>query len=272
MLFIVPFLLYMGIVFAIPLGLIVYTSLFVEGSAQLTFEFYQAFFTKPLYLRVLWNTIEISFVGAAIALLVGYPVAYYLAKQPPRKRLYLSLFLLLPFYTSILVKSFAFTIILGYNGAINWFLRQLLGDDFAVELLFNRTGVMFGIVHDKLPFMVFPILASLMAQNPAVHKAAEIMGASRTRIFWQVTFPLSLPGIVAGLLLVTVRSMGQFVAPALLGGRHDLMMANLVDFHINEALDWGMASAISLVLLLLSSIFLIALVRLPGGQIFGERA
>ncbi len=269
MFFVAPFLIYMGIVFFIPVGLILFTGFVSEDTGEFTFEYFQAFFTQGLYLRVLWTTIEVSFMGALIVLLCGYPIAYYLAKQPPKKRMYLSLFVLLPFYTSILVKSFAFVVILGHSGAVNWLLRFFLGSEFAVQLLYNRVGVMFGIVHDMLPFIVFPILVNLLAQNPALHRAAEIMGASRTRIFWQVTFPLSLPGIFAGILLVVVRVMGQFVTPSLLGGRTDIMMANLVDFHVNDVLDWNMAAVISILLAVMAGVFLVALARLRGAQIFG---
>ena len=269
MFFISPFFVYMAIIFFVPLGMVCFTSLVSGETGLFTLDFFYTFFTDGLYLRVLWTTIEVSFMGALVVLLFGYPVAYYLAKQPPKRRMYLSLFILLPFYTSILVKSFAFVVILGHSGAINWFARLFLGDDFAVQLLYNRAGLMFGIVHDMLPFIVFPILVNLLSQNSALQKAAEIMGASRTRIFWQVTFPLSLPGIFAGLLLVIVRVMGQFVTPSLLGGRTDIMMANLVSFHVNEVLDWSMASAISIILLFMSGAFLIALARLRGAQIFG---
>lgn len=269
MFFITPFFVYMAIIFFIPLGMIFFTSVISEETGRITFEFFYTFFTDDLYLRVLWTTIEVCVAGGLIVLVFGYPVAYYLAKQPPKKRMYLSLFILLPFYTSILVKSFAFVVILGHSGAVNWFARLFMGSDFAVQLLYNRIGVMFGIVHDMLPFVVFPILVNLLGQNPALHKAAEIMGASRARIFWQVTFPLSLPGVFAGLLLVIVRVMGQFVTPSLLGGRTDMMMANLVSFHVNEVLDWNMASVISIVLFFMSGAFLVALARLRGAQIFG---
>jgi ABC-type spermidine/putrescine transport system permease subunit I len=262
----------MGAIFFLPMGLVLYTSVISEQTSAFTFGFFGQFFAESLYLRVLATTVHVSFMGALFTLLFGYPVAYYLAKQPPQRRLYLSLFILLPFYTSILVKSFAFTIILGHKGVVNWFFRLFLGPDFAFELLFNRTGVMFGIVHDMLPFAVFPILVNLLSQNPALHKAAQVMGATRLRIFWQVTFPLSLPGVVAGILLVVVRVMGQFVTPALLGGRDDLMMANLVDFHVNDLLDWNMAAVISVMLLILSTMFLFALARVRGAQMFGERA
>ena len=271
MVFAAPFFIYLAVVFLIPLILIIYTSLVAEDTSVFTLEFYKTFFTDDLYLRVLSTTFEISFLAAALTLFVGYPVAFYLAKQPPKRRMYLAMFVLLPFYTSILVKSFAFTVILGHVGAVNWFLRLFMGPDFAVALLFNRLGVMFGLVHTTLPFVVFPILVSLLNQDPALHKAAEIMGAGRTRIFWRVTFPLSLPGVLVGILLCVVHNFGTFVTPALLGGRTDIMMANLVDFHVNEALDWNMASAISVILLLMSGVFLILLARVRGGAMVGER-
>ena len=220
MVFAAPFFIYLAVVFLVPLILIIYTSFVAEDTSVFTLEFYKTFFTDDLYLRVLSTTFEISFLAAALALLVGYPVAFYLAKQPPKRRMYLAMFVLLPFYTSILVKSFAFTVILGHTGAVNWFLRLFMGPDFAVALLFNRLGVMFGLVHTTLPFVVFPILVSLLNQDPALHKAAEIMGAERTRIFWRVTFPLSLPGVLVGILLCVVHNFGTFVTPALLGGRH----------------------------------------------------
>lgn len=271
MLFIAPFLMFMAVVFFIPLGMILITSVLSEGGA-VTAEYFINFFTQGLYLRVLWTTIEVSLIGAAFTLFFAYPVAYFLAMQPPRKRMYLSLLVLLPFYTSILVKSFAFVVVLGYTGVANWFIQLLFGPDVAVQLLYNRIGVMIGIVHDMLPFMVFPILVNLLGQNSALHRAAEIMGASRTRIFWTVTFPLSLPAVATGLLLVIVRVMGQFVTPSLLGGREDMMLANLISFHINDVLDWSMASAVSIVLFVLSAGFLFMVSRIRGAQLFGREA
>ena len=270
MVFVAPFSLYLAALFLLPVGAIVYTSFVAEGSGEFTLRFYEIFFTERLYLNVLWTTFEISFMAAALALLVGYPVAYYLAKQPPRRRLYLSLFVLLPFYTSILVKSFALTVVLGHSGVVNWFLRLILGDEFALRLLFNRTGVMFGLTHSTLPYVVFPVLVSLLNQDPTLHKAAQIMGASRTRIFWQVTVPLSVPGVLVAILLCVVHNMGSFVVPALLGGRKDMMMANLVYLNVDVLLDWNQASAVSLILVLMSGVFLISLARVRTGALFGE--
>jgi putative spermidine/putrescine transport system permease protein/mannopine transport system permease protein len=264
--FILPLLVFMIAVFFAPMLLIVGTSLVSGETGAFTLEYYQRFFTGGLYLRVLYNSLEIAVVSTILTLAIGYPLAYFLAKQTPRMRVYLSMLLLLPFYTSILVKSFAFQIILGREGIVNWIGTSIFGPVAQLALLYNRTGVYFGIVHDMLPFLVFPIVVSLLAQDPALYRAAELMGAGRTRIFWRITFPLSMPGVLAGVFLVVVRAMGQYAVPQLLGGRQDMMMANLVGFHINEILDWNMASAISMVLLAVSAVFLFALGRVRAGD------
>jgi ABC-type spermidine/putrescine transport system permease subunit I len=270
MIFIAPFLVFMVAVFLLPLGQVGYYSL-GGGETELTLGFYQTALTGKLYSTVLLTTLEISVTVAVFTLLLAYPIAYHLSRLPPRRRAVTATLVLLPFYTSILVKSFAFTIILGTNGIVNELLREAISPEFSLKLLFNRVGVVVGLTHFLIPFMVFPILSSLLAQNPLLHKAAEVMGASRLRIFWQVTFPLSLPGVMAGLLLCVILSMGMFVTPALLGGRKDMMMANLVDFHIRETLDWPMASAVAVLLLLLSAVFIAGLARVRGGQMFTDR-
>jgi ABC-type spermidine/putrescine transport system permease subunit I len=269
MAFVVPFFVFTGAVFLLPLLMIVYYSFLGEG---FTFQHYQELFVGTLYVRVLWTTIEVSLSTAALTLLLAYPVAYYLAQQPPKRRAIMGLFLLLPFYTSILVKSFAFTVFLGYQGIANSALRLAFGAEGGLEMMFNRFGVYVGLTHNYLPYMVFPILVSLLAQNPALRKAAEIMGAETWRIFWRVTFPLSMPGVLAGVLLTVILTLGQFITPSLLGGRQDLMMANLVDFHIKESMDWGMASTIAVVLTIIASLFMVLLAKVRGGQMFEHRS
>lgn len=267
MAFVVPFFAFSAVVFLLPLLMIVGYSFSGEG---FTFGHYEEFFSSTLYLRVLWTTIEVSLATAALTLLLAYPVAYYLARQPPKRRALMGLFLLLPFYTSILVKSFAFMVFLGYQGIANATIRLAFGPEAGLEMMFNRFGVYVGLTHNYLPYMVFPILVSLLAQNPVLRRAAEIMGAGPWRIFWRVTFPLSMPGILAGVLLTVILTLGQFITPALLGGRKDLMIANLVDFHIKESLDWGMASTIAVILMLIASMFMVLLAKVRGGQVFEQ--
>lgn len=136
---------------------------------------------------------------------------------------------------------------------------------------FNRTGVILGLVHNFIPFMVFPILTSLLAQDPALGRAARLMGAGPLRIFLRIALPLSLPGVMAGCVLTFTMALGFFVTPALLGGRQDVMLASLVDFYTRESLNWTLASAISVVLLVLSVGLIVLMSRMPGGRsLLGE--
>jgi len=130
--------------------------------------------------------------------------------------------------------------------------------------------VMIGLTHYLVPFMVFAILPSLLSQPPELRRAAELMGAGSMRIFCAITLPLSLPGVMAGLLLCFILSLGTFVTPALLGGRTDLMIANLIDFNIHETLDWNLGAALAIVLAVITAICALVLGRVRGGNLFGE--
>jgi len=260
-LFLAPAIAVTAAVFLIPLGQIAYTSL--DGPA-LSGRAYVELASSGVFWRVLYNSFETSLGSTLACVLLGYPIAYHLSRVSPRRRTIYAIFVLLPLWTSILVKSFAFTVILGENGIINNILRFLAGPRAAVALLFNSVGVLVGMVHYLLPFMVFPILVSLTAQGDHLHLAARVMGATRLRIFLQITLPLSLTGVLAGCIMTTVLSLGVFVTPALLGGRRDVMMANLIDFYTRVSLDWAAASAIAIILLVVTSALLITLLRLPG--------
>ncbi|GLR84639.1 hypothetical protein GCM10007857_13490 [Bradyrhizobium iriomotense] len=215
------------------------------------------------------TTVVVAFWASIISLVLGYIVALHLARQTARRRAALMVLVLLPFWTSILVKSYAFTIILGREGIINSFLSWLTGAQVALPLIFNRFGVMVGMTNYLTPLIVFPVLASLLAIDPALYRAAEVMGAKPIRIFLTITLPLSAPGVLAGVLSVAVMALGFFIVPALLGGRQDLMLANLVDFYTREVLDWNIASAVGVTLFALVGIFAIpaTLIRRTKGRI-----
>ncbi|MDF1748315.1 MAG: ABC transporter permease [Alphaproteobacteria bacterium] len=240
-----------AVFFLYPLGLIVFNSV---NDGDWTLRGYEALFQSRLIAKVLQNTFEISVGATLISLALGYPIAMHLARQTPKWRAFYMILVMLPFWTSILVKSFALAIILGENGLINNFLGLFFGPDFFIPMMFNRVGVFVGMVNYLLPFMILPILTSLMAQDPALRKAAEIMGAGPARIFLSITLPQSLTGIMAGVLMNLVLSLGMYITPALLGGRKDVMMANLIDFYTRKTLDWQLASAIAVSLLVISII------------------
>jgi ABC-type spermidine/putrescine transport system permease subunit I len=173
---------------------------------------------------------------------------------------------MLPLWTSILVKSFALTVIFGNQGLINQLLDLLSGGAIHLRMMFNRIGVVIGMINYLLPFMILSILGSLVAQDPALARAAQTMGAGSLRIFWRIVLPLSMPGVIAGVIINMTLSIGMYITPALLGGRQDMMVANLVDFYTRQTLDWTTASATAIVLLALSGALVATLGRVRGAS------
>ncbi len=269
--FAAPATVFMLVMFAVPLGAVFLQSFTAKSGVGFSLAAYVKILSTPLFARVAYTTIEISIGATIFAFVLAYPIAYFLAKQPPARRALCMILILIPFWTSSLVKSFAFTIILGHAGVINDLLGAFgLGP---VKMLYNRFGVMVGMSHFLVPFMVFPIMANLLGQPPELAKAAAIMGANKLKVFLRVTFPLSLPGVVAGALLVFILCLGFYIVPALLGSRHDMMLSNLVDFYAREVLDWSMSSAVAVFLTLAAIIAAVLLSKVRGGaSILSEEA
>jgi mannopine transport system permease protein len=249
--------------FVYPLLFTLWNSVYENG---FTVRAYQELLTSTLFYKVLRTTFIISGAATAVSLLLGYPVALHIARQPPSRRIIYLTLVMLPFWTSILVKSFALTVLLGYSGIINQMLSAISGGQLNIPMVFNRFGAIIGMVNYLLPFMILSILGSLMAQDPNLARAAEVMGASRFRIFRKVTLPLSMPGVMAGIIINFTLSIGMYITPALLGGRQDMMIANLIDFYTRQTLDWPVASAIAVVLLLISGLLVAILGKVRGGQ------
>jgi putative spermidine/putrescine transport system permease protein len=260
--FAAPATVFMLFVFAIPIMQILSQSVSDPDSGAFTFAAYRKL-ASPLVLRIALRTARIVLQTTVVTALLAYPVAFYLSSLPARKRAVVTVFVLVPFWTSVLVKSFAFTVILGQSGLINLGLRAI--GIAPLKLVFNDIGVTIGMCHYFIPFMVFPILSNLINQPPSLAVAASIMGASRIKTFLRVTLPLSLPGIAAGILLVMTLSLGFYIVPALLGGRQDMMLANLVDFYARELVDWPMASALSVLLTIMAIAAAASLSLIPGG-------
>jgi ABC-type spermidine/putrescine transport system permease subunit I len=248
--FIAPAVLMLLAFFAAPVLLVVATSF---GFPTLTFDNYMEIGRDGLYVTVMLTTLQISAMSTLLALLLGYPVAYHLARMPARRRSFFMMLVLLPFWTSILVKSFAFAVVLGNSGILNSLVVAAFGESFRMPLLFNRLGVLIGMSHYLLPFMVLAILNSLLALDPQLKRAAEMVGAGKLRIFLKITLPLSATGITAGCLMCFILSLGMFITPALLGGRSDLMISSVIEFSVRETLNWGLASALGVVLVIITA-------------------
>lgn len=244
--FVLPATLLTLAILAVPLFYIFYNSV---GGAVRSFDAFRDLLSSALFLRTLSTTVIIAVSAAVLSLILGYIIALHLTRQSPKRRSLYMMLVLLPFWTSVLVKCYAFTVLLGRAGLVNEFLSWLTGSQVQLPLILNRTGVLIGMTNYLTPFVVFPVMASLMAIDPSVYRAATVMGAGPVRIFFTVTLPLSLPGIIAALSSVMVMGLGFFVIPALLGGPRDAMLSNLVDFYTRETLDWNMASAAGVLLL-----------------------
>ena len=217
---------------------------------------------RRLYLPLLWRTFQISFLVALLCLLAGYPTAYVLTRLKPRTAGLLMICVMLPFWTSLLVRTTAWIIILQGNGPVNNLLQLAGIIEQPLELIFNRFGTLVAMTHVLLPYMILP-LYSVMAGIPETHvRAAHSLGANSRVAFLRVYLPQTLPGLGAGLLLVFILALGYYITPALVGGPRDQMLSYMITYHVNEVVNWGMASALGLMLLLTTIVLIAAFSRI----------
>lgn len=216
---------------------------------------------RPVYLRALWNTVVVSGTVTAVCLLLGYPLAYTIANAGPRLRRLLIFAVLIPFWTSLLVRTFAWMVLLQQKGLINQTLLQLGLIERPLTLIYNRVGVIVGMVHILLPFMILPLYSVLTRIDPTYSSAAASLGAPPVSNFLRVYLPLSLPGVLTGTVLVFVIGLGYYITPALLGGPGDTMIAQLIEAQVAEFGRWGLAGALALILLLGTSVTFILVHR-----------
>ncbi|MBU2645996.1 ABC transporter permease [bacterium] len=245
-LLVLPALIALLLFFVIPIGSIFVKSLF---DPDLTFKHYIYFFQNPLYTRVLWITLQISVLATLTSLIIGYPLAYVLRRAKPTVRSGFMMCIVLSFIISLLVRNYSWIMVLQRNGVVNMLLTTLGIVEFPLKMLHNKIGVMVGMTHIFIPYIVFPIYSVMTGIDLSLEKAAQNLGASRWQTFWRISFPLSLPGIGAGALLVFIMSIGFFITPALLGGRKEQMLSNLIQIQVVDLLNWSFASAMSVILL-----------------------
>jgi len=204
---------------------------------------------ERIYVDVLLRTFWMSLVVTVCCLALGFPVAYLMANLSTRHSNMLMVFVLLPFWTSVLVRVAAWIVLLQNEGLVNRLLMWLGLTDSPIQLLFNRFGVYVAMVHILLPFMVLPLYSVMKGISPVYVRAALSLGCPPFRSFWKIYFPQTLPGIGAGGLLVFIMCMGYYITPALLGGPKEQMLSYFIAFYTNQTINWGMAAALSAVLL-----------------------
>ena len=218
---------------------------------QATLDNYAFLFQDSFYALIYLSSLKMAAIGTLLCLVLGYPMAYFIVRQRGAWRNLLLLAVILPFWISFLLRVYAWIGLLNTRGVINTVLMSLGWIGKPLPLIYNDFAVYLGIVYSYLPFMILPLYANLERLDLSLHDAAADLGARRWQVFVDVTLPLSLPGIVAGCLLVFIPAIGEFVIPALLGGADTLMIGRVLwdEFFINR--DWPVASAVSVVLLLI---------------------
>lgn len=265
-----PGLLWLTLFFLAPLGILLVDSVMHRGvyggvSPGFTTEHYRRFL-DPLYLGVAWRTLWVALASTALCLLLGYPVAYVIARAG-RWRNALLFLVILPFWTSFLVRTYALIVLLRSGGVINSALMGLGVIGAPLELLYTPGAVLVGLVYGYLPFMILPIYASLERLDLDLLDAAEVLGARAPSRFRRVTLPLSLPGVAAGCLLVFIPALGAFLTPDLLGGAKTMMLGNLVQNQFGPARNWPFGAAISFALMGVVFVALLAWLRVRDAEV-----
>ena len=242
---VLPLLVYLLVLYALPVAGMMLRSV---AEPHWTLANFATLLHDPVYALVLWITVRISLVVTVLVLLLGYPVAYLLARLPPARSNLLMILVLLPFWSSILVRSYAWMVLLGRNGIINQLLLWSGIIATPLRLLNTTFAVYVAMVHVLLPFMILPLFAALRSIDPSLLRAGASLGARPSAVFRQIVLPLSLPGVSAGCLLVFILALGFYITPALVGSPRDLMMAILIQQQI-DVFNWPLGSALGVVLL-----------------------
>ncbi len=219
------------------------------------------------YLRILLRTLELSAETAGLCAVLGYPLAWKLTHAGPVTRALVLLCLLIPFWTNLLVRAYGWMVVLNPQGIINMVLLRTGLIAEPLRLVYNQLGVLIGMTQIMLPYMVLPLATIIGRLDPWLLAAARSMGAGPPAAFLRVILPLTMPGLLAGSVLVFTASLGFFVIPALLGGPRDMVVAQLIEFNINQTLNWGLASALAAILLVVT-----LMLFLLGDRFFGLSA
>jgi spermidine/putrescine transport system permease protein len=263
-----PYILWMGIFILIPLLLVVFFAI-TKGDSQnfSTFTFSlenlkRAF--APLYLKVLARSVNLALISTIICLIIGYPMAYIISREKPKKRNIMVLMFVIPMWMNFLLRTYAWLTLLGKNGLINTLITKL---GFApLNLIYNDTAVLLGMVYNFLPFMVLPIFSILAKIDKGLIEAAEDLGSDKITIFKKVIFPLSMPGVVTGITMVFIPAVSTFVISSLLGGNKYNLIGNVIEEQFRYTGDWHFGSSMSIILMIFILVTMAATSKFDKGK------
>ena len=265
-----PYLLMVTALIVIPVGWLFYLS-FIGRDGSLSFENYERMMKSKAYIRIFLTTFKISILTTIICAAIGYPLAYFMSQLSRKWANICMIGVLIPFWTSLLVRTYAWLVLLQKKGLLNNMAIEMGLISEPIKIVHNTTGTLIGMVHIMLPFLILPLYANMRAIDKDALKAASSLGATPTRAFWTVFFPLSLPGLLAGLLIVFVLCLGFYVTPTILGGGRVIMAAMKISSNIELYFSWGAASALGVVLLVVTGIILFIASKLVSMDQLGNR-
>ena len=245
---------YLGLVsclIIIPIGWLFYMS-FIGKDGSLSLEHYTRMLDSKAYIRIFITTFKISFLTTLICVVIGYPLTYFMSQLPKKWAGVCMIGVLIPFWTSLLVRTYAWLVLLQKKGLLNNVLIDLEIIAEPIKFVHNTSGTLIGMAHIMLPFLILPLYANMRSIDKDCVRAAASLGATPSRTFWTVFFPLSIPGLLAGLLIVFVLCLGFYVTPAVLGGGRVIMAAMKISSNIELYFSWGAASALGVVLLVVT--------------------
>jgi len=256
-----PALAFLAVFFVYPLARMLALSM---EAPEGPFSYYASILASPVYMTVLGLTFKTALGVTVLCVVLGVPTAYLLASLQGTWRNVLLVAVVLPFLTSILIRTYAWMAILGRNGVVNQLLLRAGLTEAPLRLMHNELGVYVGMVHVLLPFMILPVFSVMSAIDHRLLRAAESLGASPRRALLTVFLPLALPGIASGALLVFLIAIGFYITPALLGGPKQVMISNLIEVQVTELLQWGFGSALAFVLLAATVLLMVLFDRFLG--------
>ena len=266
----VPYLIMVTALIAIPVGWLFYLS-FIGRDGTFSFENYERMWKSKAYIKIFITTFKISILTTIICAAIGYPLAYFMSQLSRKWANICMIGVLIPFWTSLLVRTYAWLVLLQKKGLLNNIAIDMGLISEPIKFVHNTTGTLIGMVHIMLPFLILPLYANMRAIDKDCMKAASSLGATPSRAFWTVFLPLSLPGLLAGLLIVFVLCLGFYVTPAILGGGKVIMAAMKISSNIELYFSWGAASALGVVLLVVTGIILFIASKLVSIDQLGSR-
>ncbi len=251
----VPSYLWLAVTVFLPLIVMLYFSFLSKmpfGTAEpvLTLKHYKSFLDRDFYHFLTWRSVKLGFHVTFFCLIIGFPAAYILARKVHgRWREAILLLIVLPFWSNTLIRIFAWTMVLRTNGLVDQMVHAIIPGAPSVGILYSYPAIVIGLVHSFIPYMILTCYISLQAIEDSMIEAGRVLGASSLSIFWRIILPLSLPGVVVGVVLIFVPVVGAFMEPRILGGRQSIMLGTVIEDQFTEVFNWPLGAALSFILL-----------------------